>query len=175
MEYRQLGGSGLEVPALTLGTGTFGGANEFFRGFGSVDVAQATRLVSICLESGLTMFDSADVYSAGLAEEILGRAIAGRRAGERSGAEFDEPRRDHRCGGRSRAPEAGIARWHRRRRGRSTKRGRYGHTTSTSILRTFPVRAKISAEVAASRASPSNARVAPPSSVTCTRGRAAAR
>jgi aryl-alcohol dehydrogenase-like predicted oxidoreductase len=79
MEYRQLGGSGLKVPALTLGTGTFGGAGEFFRGFGTVDAAQATRLVSICLEAGLVMFDSADVYSGGLAEEILGKAIAGRR------------------------------------------------------------------------------------------------
>ncbi len=79
MEYRQLGASGLKVPALTLGTGTFGGGNEFFKAWGSSDVAEATRLVDICLESGLTMFDSADVYSGGLAEEILGQAIKGRR------------------------------------------------------------------------------------------------
>ena len=79
MEYRQLGGSGLKVPALTLGTGTFGGAGEFFQGFGAVDVAQATRLVSICLEAGVNMFDSADVYSGGIAEEILGKAIQGKR------------------------------------------------------------------------------------------------
>jgi aryl-alcohol dehydrogenase-like predicted oxidoreductase len=79
MEHRQLGRSGLMVPALTLGTGTFGGANDFFKGFGSVDVAAAKRLVGICLEAGLTMFDSADVYSGGLAEEILGKAIQGRR------------------------------------------------------------------------------------------------
>jgi len=79
MEFRQLGGSGFKVPALSLGTGTFGGSNEFFRGWGATDVAEATRLVSICLEAGLTMFDTADVYSDGLAEEILGKAIQGRR------------------------------------------------------------------------------------------------
>ena len=79
MEYRLLGASGLKVPALTLGTGTFGGGNEFFKAWGGSDVAEATRLVDICLEAGLTMFDSADVYSGGLAEEILGQAIKGRR------------------------------------------------------------------------------------------------
>jgi aryl-alcohol dehydrogenase-like predicted oxidoreductase len=79
MEYRQLGASGLKVPALTLGTGTFGGGNEFFKAWGGSDVAEATRLVDICLEAGLTMFDSADGYSNGLAEEILGQAIKGRR------------------------------------------------------------------------------------------------
>ena len=79
MEYRQLGASGLKVPALTLGTGTFGGGNEFFKAWGGSDVAEATRLVDICLDAGLTMFDSADVYSGGLAEEILGQAIRGRR------------------------------------------------------------------------------------------------
>jgi aryl-alcohol dehydrogenase-like predicted oxidoreductase len=79
MEHRQLGGSGLMVPALTLGTGTFGGGNEFFKAWGASDVAEATRLVDICLEAGVTMFDSADRYSNGLAEEILGKAIKGRR------------------------------------------------------------------------------------------------
>ena len=79
MEYRQLGGSGFKVPALSLGTGTFGGGNEFFKSWGTSDVAEATRLVDICLEAGLTMFDSADVYSNGMAEEILGQAIKGRR------------------------------------------------------------------------------------------------
>ncbi len=79
MEYRQLGGSGFKVPALSLGTGTFGGSNEFFRSWGAADVKEATRLVDICLEAGLTMFDSADVYSGGMAEEILGQAIKGRR------------------------------------------------------------------------------------------------
>jgi aryl-alcohol dehydrogenase-like predicted oxidoreductase len=79
VEYRQLGGSGFKVPILSLGTGTFGAGNEFFKAFGTSDVAEATRLVDICLEAGLTMFDSADAYSNGLAEEILGRAIKGRR------------------------------------------------------------------------------------------------
>ena len=62
MEYRQLGASGLKVPVLTLGTGTFGGGNEFFKAWGASDVAEATRMVDICLEAGITMFDSADVY-----------------------------------------------------------------------------------------------------------------
>jgi aryl-alcohol dehydrogenase-like predicted oxidoreductase len=79
MEQRQLGGSGLMVPVLTLGTGTFGGGGEFFKHWGGSDVAAATRLVDICLDAGVTMFDSADVYSNGLAEEILGQAVAGRR------------------------------------------------------------------------------------------------
>jgi aryl-alcohol dehydrogenase-like predicted oxidoreductase len=79
MEYRQLGGSGFMVPALTLGTGTFGGGNEFFKAWGSSDVAEARRLVDVCLEAGVTMFDSADGYSGGMAEEILGEAIKGRR------------------------------------------------------------------------------------------------
>ena len=79
MEYRQLGASGFKVPVLTLGTGTFGGGNEFFKAWGGSDVAEATRLVDICLDAGLCMFDSADGYSNGLAEEILGQAIKGRR------------------------------------------------------------------------------------------------
>ena len=79
MEYRQLGASGFRVPALTYGTGTFGGGNEFFKAWGATEVAEAKRLVDVCLEAGLTMFDAADVYSGGLAEEILGKAIAGRR------------------------------------------------------------------------------------------------
>jgi len=79
MEYRQLGGSGLKVPVLTFGTGTFGGTNELFKAFGTSDVEEATRLVDICLEAGLNMFDSADIYSAGRSEEVLGQAIAGRR------------------------------------------------------------------------------------------------
>lgn len=79
MEYRQLGGSGFKVPVLSFGTGTFGGGNEFFKAWGASDVAEATRLVDICLDAGLNMFDSADIYSHGLAEEILGQAIEGRR------------------------------------------------------------------------------------------------
>jgi aryl-alcohol dehydrogenase-like predicted oxidoreductase len=80
MEYRRLGASGFMVPALTLGTGTFGGGNDFFKSWGASDVREATRLVDICLEAGLNMFDSADGYSNGLAEEILGQAVKGRRA-----------------------------------------------------------------------------------------------
>src|SRR5687768_12840229 len=79
MEFRQLGRSGLMVPALSLGTGTFGGGGDFFSAWGSTDVEAATRLVGICLDAGLTMFDSADVYSSGRAEEVLGQAIKGRR------------------------------------------------------------------------------------------------
>jgi len=79
MEYRQLGGSGLKVPVLSFGTGTFGGGGEMFKAWGSTDVGEASRLVDVCLDAGLTMFDSADVYSGGAAEEILGQAIKGRR------------------------------------------------------------------------------------------------
>ena len=79
MDYRRLGGSGFLVPALTFGTGTFGGGNEFFKAWGASDVSEARRLVDICLEAGLNMFDSADSYSNGIAEEILGQAIKGRR------------------------------------------------------------------------------------------------
>lgn len=79
MEYRQLGYSGLKVPVLSFGTGTFGGGTEFFRAWGTTDVQEATRLIDICLEAGLNLFDTADVYSAGMAEEILGEAIKGRR------------------------------------------------------------------------------------------------
>jgi aryl-alcohol dehydrogenase-like predicted oxidoreductase len=79
MEYRQLGRSGFMVPALTFGTGTFGGGNEFFKAWGASDAAEARRLVDICFEAGVCMFDSADGYSNGMAEEILGHAIKGRR------------------------------------------------------------------------------------------------
>ena len=79
MEYRYLGGSGFRVPVLTFGTGTFGGHGELFKAFGATEVKEATRLVDICLDAGLNMFDSADGYSAGQADEILGKAIAGRR------------------------------------------------------------------------------------------------
>ena len=79
MEFRQLGNSGFKVPVLSFGTGTFGGGSELFKAWGKTDVAEATRLVDICLEAGLCMFDSADIYSKGKAEEILGEAIKGRR------------------------------------------------------------------------------------------------
>ena len=78
MEYQSVGRVGRFLCSV-LGTGTFGGSNEFFKAWGESGVAEATRLVDICLEAGLNMFDSADVYSAGAAEEILGQAIKGRR------------------------------------------------------------------------------------------------
>jgi aryl-alcohol dehydrogenase-like predicted oxidoreductase len=79
MEFRTLGCSGLKVPVLSFGTGTFGGGNDFFRAWGGSDVAEATRLVDVCIYGGVNLFDTADVYSDGLSETILGKAIAGRR------------------------------------------------------------------------------------------------
>ena len=79
MEFRQLGRSGLRVPVLAFGTATFGGANDFYRAWGSTDVAEAKRLVDLCLDAGVSFFDTANSYSTGMAEEILGAAIAGRR------------------------------------------------------------------------------------------------
>jgi aryl-alcohol dehydrogenase-like predicted oxidoreductase len=79
MEYRLLGGSGLKVPALSFGTGTFGGGSEFFKAWGDTDVAEASRLIDICLEAGVNLFDTADVYSDGRSEEVLGKALQGKR------------------------------------------------------------------------------------------------
>lgn len=79
MEYRLLGRSGFKVPVLTFGTGTFGGKGDFFKAWGDTDAKGAERLIDICLDAGLTMFDSADVYSSGAAEEVLGAAIKSRR------------------------------------------------------------------------------------------------
>jgi len=79
MEYRKLGRSGLKVPALSFGTATFGGSNEFFRKWGETDVAEATRMVDLCLDHGVNFFDTADVYSQGMAEEVFGQTIKGRR------------------------------------------------------------------------------------------------
>ncbi|MBI1257541.1 MAG: aldo/keto reductase [Chloroflexi bacterium] len=79
MEFRSLGGSGLKVPVLCYGTATFGGRGNFFKAWGSSDVAEATHLVDLCLEAGVNMFDTADVYSGGISEEILGKALENRR------------------------------------------------------------------------------------------------
>ncbi|AHG46093.1 aldo/keto reductase [Rhizobium leguminosarum bv. trifolii CB782] len=79
MEYRNLGASGLKVPALSFGAGTFGGSGPLFGAWGTTDAGEARRLVDICLEAGVTLFDTADVYSAGASEEVLGQAIRGRR------------------------------------------------------------------------------------------------
>jgi len=79
MEYRLLGHSGLKVPELSFGVATFGGGNDFFRAWGDTDAKEAGRLIDICLDAGLNLFDTADVYSNGLSDEILGKAIAGKR------------------------------------------------------------------------------------------------
>lgn len=79
MEYRTLGNSGLKVSALCFGVATFGGGNEFFRAWGSTDATEAGRLIDICLEAGVNVFDTADVYSDGLSEQVLGDAIKGKR------------------------------------------------------------------------------------------------
>lgn len=79
MEYRQLGRSGLKIPVLSFGTATFGGKGEFFKSWGETDIKEATRLIDICLDHGVTLFDSADIYSSGSSEEVLGQAIKGRR------------------------------------------------------------------------------------------------
>jgi aryl-alcohol dehydrogenase-like predicted oxidoreductase len=78
MDYRQLGNSGLRVSALTLGTMTFGGRDKFAN-VGSTDVDGATRQVDMCLDAGINLIDTADVYSGGLSEEIVGRTLRGRR------------------------------------------------------------------------------------------------
>jgi aryl-alcohol dehydrogenase-like predicted oxidoreductase len=79
MNHNRLGKSGLRVPELSFGTGTFGGGNDFFKAWGSTDADGASRLIDVCLEHGVSMFDTADVYSDGLAEKILGQAIKGKR------------------------------------------------------------------------------------------------
>ena len=79
MEYRTLGRSGLKVPVLSFGTGTFGGQGAFFERWGSSDVAEASKLVDICLDAGVNFFDTANIYSRGASEEVLGAALKGRR------------------------------------------------------------------------------------------------
>jgi aryl-alcohol dehydrogenase-like predicted oxidoreductase len=79
MEHRRLGGSGLKIPALSLGTATFGGSNAFFERWGRTQGHEAQRMVDLCLDHGVTLFDTADVYSDGLSEEVLGQALRGRR------------------------------------------------------------------------------------------------
>ncbi len=79
MEYRFLGRSGLKVPALSFGAGTFGGSGPLFSNWGTSNSAEARRLVDICLEAGVNLFDTADVYSDGASEGVLGEAIKGRR------------------------------------------------------------------------------------------------
>ena len=79
MEYRLLGGSGLKVSALSFGTGTFGGVTEFFKEWGSTQVDEARRLIDVCFDAGVNLFDTADIYSNGRSEEVLGKALEGKR------------------------------------------------------------------------------------------------
>jgi len=79
MDHRLLGRSGFKVPVLSLGTGTFGGSNAFFQRWGSTQADEAARLVDLCLEHGLTLFDTADIYSDGESERVLGQALRGKR------------------------------------------------------------------------------------------------
>jgi len=79
MDYRLLGGSGLKVSSLSFGTGTFGGGNEFFKAWGSTQAAEAKRLIDICFAAGINLFDTADIYSDGKSEEVLGKALKGKR------------------------------------------------------------------------------------------------
>lgn len=79
MKYRLLGNCGLKVPVLSFGAATFGGGTEFFKAWGATDVAEASKMVDICLDAGVNFFDTADIYSLGMAEEILGEAVKNRR------------------------------------------------------------------------------------------------
>ena len=79
MDYRQLGRSGLKISALSLGTMTFGGKGNFAK-TGATDLAGARRQIDLCIDAGINLFDTADVYSAGLSEQILGEVLEGRRA-----------------------------------------------------------------------------------------------
>jgi aryl-alcohol dehydrogenase-like predicted oxidoreductase len=77
MEYRFLGKSGLQVPVLSFGTATFGGEGDFFKAWGSTQADEAKKLITICLDAGVNLFDTADIYSDGKSEEVLGEAIKG--------------------------------------------------------------------------------------------------
>ncbi len=79
MEYRQLGGSGLKVSALAYGTVTFGGTTGFFKAMGTTELEEARRLIDICFEAGVNLFDTANGYAEGRSEEVLGKALEGRR------------------------------------------------------------------------------------------------
>jgi len=79
MENRLLGASGLRVPVLSFGAGTFGGQGPLFSAWGDSDAAEARRMIDICLEAGVALFDTADVYSDGASEQVLGEAVRGRR------------------------------------------------------------------------------------------------
>jgi aryl-alcohol dehydrogenase-like predicted oxidoreductase len=79
MDYRYLGHSGFKVPVLGFGAGTFGGKGPLFSAWGNTDIGEARRLIDICLDAGVNLYDTADVYSDGASESILGAALKGRR------------------------------------------------------------------------------------------------
>ena len=79
MDYRNLGSAGLKVSSLCFGLATFGGGNEFFKAWGSTGVKEAKRLLGVCLDAGINVFDTADIYSDGLSEEVFGQAMRGKR------------------------------------------------------------------------------------------------
>src|SRR5579875_3247898 len=79
MEYRVLGRSGLKVSALSFGAATFGGSGEFFKAWGNTGVDDARRMVDLCIDAGVNLFDVANIYSTGLAEEVLGKALGNKR------------------------------------------------------------------------------------------------
>ena len=79
MEYRLLGGSGLKVSALAYGTATFGGTTGFFEAMGTTEVDEARRLIDICIDAGVNLFDTADGYADGRSEEVLGKALGAKR------------------------------------------------------------------------------------------------
>ena len=90
MESRLVGG--LKIPVLSFGTATFGGRGDFFSAWGKTDVDEAARIVDMCLEAGVNMFDTADVYSTGASEEILGQ---GDRQAPQRGHHFDQSDLQH--------------------------------------------------------------------------------
>jgi aryl-alcohol dehydrogenase-like predicted oxidoreductase len=79
MDYRNLGSAGLKVSSLSFGLATFGGGSEFFKAWGSTGVKEAKRLLGLCLDAGINVFDTADIYSDGLSEEVFGQAMRGKR------------------------------------------------------------------------------------------------
>ena len=98
MRYRQLGASGLRVSVLTMGTMTFGGTGGF-ASVGSTGLEGARRQIDRCLEAGVNLIDTANVYSDGLSEEIIGQVLEGRRdagAGGHQGADADGRRAQRR-------------------------------------------------------------------------------
>lgn len=105
VEYRALGRSGLFVPVMTMGTATFGGGDDFFKAWGTTGREGAKDLVTRCIDAGVTMFDTADSYSNGLAEEILGFALSGRRDQALISSKASEP-----VGGG--VNDRGSSRWH---------------------------------------------------------------